>query len=255
MTLRERLGAELFRKVAGPNGDQARERVHGTPGPRWFAPDSPIARVHGDASMFVGGIRAIMLQSLHPAAMQGVADHSGYQGDMWGRLAQVSTYLAMTTFGTERDALQVIRAVQRAHESVTGTMPDGTPYAANDPHLLGWVHVAEIDSFLAAHDRYGQRRLVGPERDEYVAQTGVAAAHLGVIDPPQTEDELRRMLAAYGPELRGDARGPRRHPVPAAPPRPAARGPSGLPVAGRRPPSGCCPPTPGASCGCPGCRR
>ena len=203
VTLRERIGTELFRKVAGPNGDQARERVHGTPGPRWFAPDSPIARVHGDASMFVGGIRAIMLQSLHPAAMQGVADHSGYQGDMWGRLAQVSTYLAMTTFGTERDALQIIRAVQRAHESVTGTMPDGTPYAASDPHLLGWVHVAEIDSFLAAHDRYGQRRLIGPERDEYVAQTGVAAAHLGVIDPPRTEDELRRMLAAYGPELRG----------------------------------------------------
>ena len=203
MTLRDRLGAELFRKVAGPDGQQARERVHGTPGPRWFDPDSPIARVHGDASMFVGGIRAIMLQSLHPAAMQGVADHSGYQGDMWGRLAQVSTYIAMTTFGTERDALQIIRAVQRAHESVTGTMPDGTSYAANDPHLLGWVHVAEIDSFLAAHDRYGHRRLVGPERDEYVAQTAVAAAHLGVVDPPRTEDELRRVLAAYGPELRG----------------------------------------------------
>ena len=203
MTLRERLGAELFRKVAGPNGEQARERVHGTTGTRWFAPDSPIARVHGDASMFVGGIRAIMLQSLHPAAMQGVADHSGYQGDMWGRLAQVSTYIAMTTFGTERDALQLIRVVQRVHESVTGTMPDGTPYAANDPHLLGWVHAAEIDSFLAAHDRYGQRPLVGPERDEYVAQTAVAAGHLGVLDPPTTEDELRTVLAAYGPELRG----------------------------------------------------
>ena len=203
VTLRERLGAELFRKVAGPHGEQARQRVHGTPGPRWFTPDSPIARVHGDASMFIGGIRAVMLQSLHPAAMQGVADHSGYQGDMWHRLAQVSTYIAMTTFGTERDALQVIRAVQRAHESVTGTMPDGSSYAANDPHLLGWVHVAEIDSFLAAHDRYGHRRLVGPERDDYVAQTAVAAAHLGVLDPPQTEDELRTVLAAYGHELRG----------------------------------------------------
>jgi uncharacterized protein (DUF2236 family) len=205
VTLRDRLGSELFRKVAGPNGEQARQRVHGTPGPRWFAPDSPIGRVHGDASMFVGGIRAIMLQSLHPAAMQGVADHSGYQGDMWGRLAQVSTYIAMTTFGAEKDALKVIRAVQRAHESVTGTMPDGTPYAANDPHLLGWVHAAEIDSFLAAHDRYGQRRLVGPERDQYVAQAAVAAGHLGVVDPPTSEDELRRVLTAYGPELRGTA--------------------------------------------------
>lgn len=203
VTLRERLGTELFHKVAGPDGQRARERVHGTPGPRWFAPDSPVARVHGDASMFVGGIRALMLQSLHPAAMQGVADHSGYRGDMWGRLAQVSTYLAMTTFGAEQDALAVIRAVRRAHESVTGTMPDGTPYAANDPHLLAWVHVAEIESFLVAHDRYGHRPLVGPERDEYVAQAGVAAGHLGVVDPPQTEDELRRMLTAYGPELRG----------------------------------------------------
>src|SRR6478735_12349758 len=106
VALRDRLGEAVFTRVAGPDGAEARERIHGTPGPRWFTPDSAIARVHGDASMFVGGIRAIMLQSLHPAAMQGVADHSGYQGDMWGRLAQVSTYLAMTTFGTERDALQ-----------------------------------------------------------------------------------------------------------------------------------------------------
>ena len=196
--------------------------MHGTPGPRWFAPDSPIARVHGDASMFVGGIRALMLQSLHPAAMQGVADHSGYRGDMWGRLAQVSTYLAMTTFGAEQDALQIIRAVQRAHESVTGTMPDGTPYAASDPHLLGWVHVAEIDSFLAAHDRYGHRPLVGPERDEYVAQTGRRGR------PPRRDrpaarprPSCARCSTAYGPELAWHPGGPRRDPVPAAPPRPA----------------------------------
>ena len=203
VTLRDRLGAELFSKVAGPDGPRNRRRVHGTPGPRWFAPDSPIGRVHGDASMFVGGIRAIMLQSLHPAAMQGVADHSGYRGDMWGRLAQVSTYIAMTTFGAEKDALQMIRAVQRAHESVTGTMPDGTSYAASDPHLLGWVHAAEIDSFLVAHDRYGHRPLTGAERDEYVAQTAVAAGHLGVVDAPRSEEDLRATLASYAPELRG----------------------------------------------------
>jgi uncharacterized protein (DUF2236 family) len=203
VNLRDRIGTELFRKVAGPDGPRQRQRVHGTPGPRWFEPGSPIHRVHGDASMFVGGIRAIMLQSLHPAAMQGVADHSGYRGDMWGRLAQVSTYIAMTTFGAEQDALTLIRAVQRAHESVTGTMPDGTPYAASDPHLLGWVHAAEIDSFLRAHDRFGHRPLVGPERDEYVAQASVAAAHLGVLDPPRTEDELRATLASYTDELRG----------------------------------------------------
>ncbi|WP_374454837.1 oxygenase MpaB family protein [Nocardioides sp.] len=203
MSLRERLGAELFQKVAGPRGQRQREMVHGSPGPRWFEPGSPIGRVHGDASMFVGGIRAIMLQSLHPAAMQGVADHSGYRGDMWGRLAQVATYIAVTTFGTEEHALRAIRAVQRAHASVTGTMPDGTPYDASDPHLLGWVHAAEIHSFLLAHDRFGHRPLVGVERDEYVAQTSVAAGHLGVLDPPQTVHELHATLAAYAPELRG----------------------------------------------------
>jgi uncharacterized protein (DUF2236 family) len=203
VTLRDRLGAELFSKVAGPDGPRNRRRVHGTPGPRWFAPDSPIGRVHGDASMFVGGIRAVMLQSLHPAAMQGVADHSGYRGDMWGRLAQVSTYIAMTTFGAEQDALQIIRAVQRAHESVTGTMPDGTPYAASDPHLLGWVHAAEVDSFLRAHTVYGRDPLTAAERDEYVAQTAQVATRLGVVDPPTTVAELAATLAAYRPELRG----------------------------------------------------
>jgi uncharacterized protein (DUF2236 family) len=203
VNLRDRLGTELFRKVAGPQGQRQREMVHGSTGPRWFEPGSPIGRVHGDASMFVGGIRAIMLQSLHPAAMQGVADHSGYRGDMWGRLAQVATYIAVTTFGTEEHAMQAIRAVQRAHASVTGTLPDGTPYDASDPHLLGWVHAAEIQSFLVAHDRYGHRPLVGAERDEYVAQAAVAAGHLGVVDPPTTEEDLRATLESYDDELSG----------------------------------------------------
>jgi uncharacterized protein (DUF2236 family) len=202
-SVRDRLGAQLFAMVAGADGQRRREMIHGTPGERWFAADSPIGRVHGDASMFVGGIRAIMLQSLHPAAMQGVADHSGYRGDMWGRLAQVANYIAVTTFGTERHALQAIGAVRRAHESVVGTMPDGTPYAANDPHLLGWVHAAEIDSFLAAHDAYGVQPLTPDERDTYVAQAAVVAEALGVVDPPRSAAELTARLAAYEPELRG----------------------------------------------------
>lgn len=201
--VRDRLGSQLFTMVAGSDGERRRERIHGTVGERWFDPDSPIGRVHGDASMFVGGIRAIMLQSLHPAAMQGVADHSGYRGDMWGRLAQVANYIAVTTFGTERHALQAIGAVRRAHESVVGTMPDGTPYAANDPRLLGWVHAAEIDSFLAAHDVYGARPLSASDRDAYVEQTAVVAGALGVVEPPRSARELARTLEAYRPELRG----------------------------------------------------
>jgi uncharacterized protein (DUF2236 family) len=203
MSVRERLGNELFLRVAGPDGAVHAERIHGTPGPRWFEPDSPIARVHGDAAMFVGGIRAVLLQTLHPAAMRGVAEHSGYRGDMWGRLARTSRFIAVTTFGTIEDAEQAIAVVRAIHERVTGTMPDGTPYAASDPHLLGWVHAAEVDSFLRAHDVYGAEPLVGPDRDTYVAQCAEVAVRLGVVDPPRTEAELAATLAAYRPELRG----------------------------------------------------
>lgn len=203
--VRERLGHELFLRVAGPDGPKQAARIHGRPGPRWFDPASPIGRVHGDASMFVGGIRALLLQTLHPAAMRGVAEHSGYRGDMWGRLARTSTFLAVTTFGHADDAEAAVRAVRRIHERVTGTMPDGTPYAASDPHLLMWVHVAEVDSFLRAHTVYGAEPLVGADRDTYVAQAGEVARRLGVVDPPQTEAELAQVLASYRPELRGTA--------------------------------------------------
>jgi uncharacterized protein (DUF2236 family) len=201
--VRGRLGAALFDRVAGPDGARERDRIHGRPGPRLYEPGSPVTRVHGDASMFVGGIRALLLQTLHPAAMRGVAEHSGYRGDMWGRLARTSTFIATTTFGHVEDVERSIAVVRRIHERVTGTMPDGTPYTASDPHLLRWVHVAEIDSFLRAHTVYGKEPLRGAERDEYVAQTAEVARRLGVLDPPTTEDGLREAIASYRPELRG----------------------------------------------------
>ncbi|GAA1976561.1 oxygenase MpaB family protein [Nocardioides panacihumi] len=200
--VRTSLGAALFERVAGPDGDRARERIHERPGPRWFEPGSPIMRVHGDASMFIGGLRALLLQSLHPAAMRGVSEHSGYRGDMWGRLARTSTFLAVTTFGHAEDAEAAVARVRRIHEHVNGTMPDGTPYTATDPHLLAWVHAAEVDSFLVAHQTYGARPLDAAERDEYVAQTAEVARRVGVVDPPTTEAELRQLLATYLPELR-----------------------------------------------------
>lgn len=201
--VRERLGQALFLRVAGPDGAKARERIHGRPGPRWFEPDSPIVRVHGDAAMFIGGIRALLLQTLHPAAMTAVSEHSGFRGDMWGRLARTSTFLAVTTFGTADDAQSAVDMVRSIHQRITGTMDDGTPYAASDPHLLAWVHVAQIDSFLRAHQIYGARPLDQAERDRYVEQTGEVARRLGVLDPPSTEAELDAALAAYRPELRG----------------------------------------------------
>lgn len=201
--LRERLGRAIFLRVAGSDGDRHAARIHRTPGPRWFEPDSPIARVHGDASMFVGGIRALLLQSLHPAAMRAVSEHSGYRGDMWGRLARTSRFLAVTTFGTAADAQRAVDAVRAIHDRITGTLADGSSYAASDPHLLLWVHVAEVDSFLKAHQAYGAHPLDAEDRDRYVAQTAEVARRLGVLDPPTTEAGLAEVLAGFRPELRG----------------------------------------------------
>lgn len=199
--VRDRLGSELFRRVAGPDGPQHRERIHGTPGPRWFDPASPIGRVHGDSSMFVGGIRAILLQTLQPQAMTAVAEHSGYRGDMWGRLARTSRFIAVTTFGTAEHAQQAVDAVRAIHDRISGTMPDGSTYHASDPHLLAWVHAAEISSFLLAHQVYGRAPLDQAGRDTYVAQTAEIARRLGVLDPPTTEAQLRATLEAFRPEL------------------------------------------------------
>lgn len=201
--VREKIGQAVFERVAGPEGPAHRDRIHMREGPRWFDPESPIVRVHADASMFIGGVRALLMQTLHPAAMKAVSDHSGYRGDMWGRLSRTSHFLAVTTFGTAADAESAVRMVRGIHEQVTGTMDDGTGYAASDPHLLEWIHVAEVDSFLLAHTVYGKDQLTAEERDQYVAQTAIVARKLGVLDPPTTEAELQASVERFRPELRG----------------------------------------------------
>ncbi|MFN8031702.1 MAG: oxygenase MpaB family protein [Mycobacterium sp.] len=201
--VRKRLGQGLFAMVAGPEGPRNRDRIHNTAGPRWFAEDRPIRRVHADASMFVGGLRALLLQSLHPLAMAGVAQHSDYRGDPWGRLQRTSTFLAVTTFGTAEDARRAVDRVRGIHRRVHGVAPDGRAYRADDPHLLEWVHIAEVDSFLTAHQLYGAQQLDQDGRDGYVADTARIAAALGVPDPPRTEAELAERIAAYRSELHG----------------------------------------------------
>jgi uncharacterized protein (DUF2236 family) len=206
--LRDGLARMIMSKVAGPDPRAERNRVHNTPGPRWFAPDRPIRRVHGDAAMFAGGLRALLLQSLHPLAMAAVSAHSGYRGDPWGRLRRTSYFLAITTYGAIPDAEEAIARVKGVHERVRGTSPDGVKYRASDPHLLKWVHLAEVDSFLAAHQQYGVAPLNAEEKDLYLDDAALVARKLGVVDPPTTVVELRQMLEEYRPELRGttDAR-------------------------------------------------
>jgi uncharacterized protein (DUF2236 family) len=198
--VRRRLGSELFGRVAGPDGPAVASRIHDTPGDRWFGPDRPIRTIHGDASMFIGGLRALLLQSLHPLAMAGVAGHSGYRSDPWGRLQRTSTFLAVTTYGTAEDAQAAVDRVRSVHLRVRGKF-EGQSYRASDPHLLGWVHAAEVDSFLRAYATYGARPLRPEEADGYLEDTARIAAALGVVDPPTNRTELVRQLAAYQPEL------------------------------------------------------
>jgi uncharacterized protein (DUF2236 family) len=200
------------------------------PGERWFAEGSPIRRVHSNSAMFVGGLRALLLQSLHPLAIAGVAEHSDYRHDPWGRLQRTADFLAATTFGPIAEAERAIARVRSVHTHVTGTAPDGRPYAANDPHLLRWVHVVEADSFLAAHQRHGDDRLTAGEADEYVAQMAVIARGLGVPAPPESRRALSDQLRAYRPELRGtrEARDAARYLLLQPPMHPAVRPAYGL---------------------------
>ena len=202
-SVRSRIGAAIFERVAGPEGPGRRRVINADGGERWFAEGSPIRRVHGDSSMFIGGLTALLLQSLHPLAMAAVAGHSGYRGDPWGRLQRTSYFLAVTTFGRAGDAEAAVGRVRAIHQRVTGIAPDGRPYTASDPHLLAWVHIAEADSFLRAHTRFGAEPLDQAGRDGYVADLARIGASLGVPDPPRTEAGLAARIAAYRPELAG----------------------------------------------------
>lgn len=153
--------------------------------------------------MFIGGLRALLVQSLHPLAMAGVAQHSDYRSDPWGRLQRTADFLAATSFGPASEAQRAVDVVNRVHERVVGTASDGRPYSARDPHLLRWVHIVEIDSFLTAHQRFGEFPLDAAGCDEYVKDTAVIARKLGIPAPPESTRALRDQIASYRGEIRG----------------------------------------------------
>ncbi|WP_106850258.1 oxygenase MpaB family protein [Blastococcus sp. Marseille-P5729] len=199
--LRNELRDAVRSRVAGEDAEARAQEIWAKPGARAFTESDPIWRVHSDASMFAGGIRALLLQALHPLAMAGVAQHSGYRSDPLGRLQRTSDFIAQTTFAVREDADRAIRIVKAVHKRVVGTAPDGREYSASDPHLLLWVHVAEIGSFLVTHQRFGAVPLTGDEADQYVAQTAATAEALGVVRAPRSVRELNQVLDSYRPEL------------------------------------------------------
>ncbi|MBW6522174.1 DUF2236 domain-containing protein [Sphingomonas sp. RHCKR47] len=172
-----------------------------------FGPASAAWRVHGDFSaMMIGGISALLLQMLHPLALAGVWDHSGFRDDRHGRLKRTARFIAATTFGSTATAEASIAQVRRIHDRIAGTLPDGTPYTANDPALLTWVHVAETDSFLRAYLRYRDAGMSAADQERYVAETATIAEALGATDVPHTRAAIDAYFIRVRPELRADHR-------------------------------------------------
>jgi len=172
-----------------------------------FGPKAVAWRVHGDVtSMMVGGISSLLLQMLHPAVLAGVWDHSNFRTDMHGRLRRTARFIALTTYGGRADAEAVIARVRHIHDKVGGTLPGGSPYAANDPALLAWVHVTEAYSFLSAWRRYAEPGMSSADQDRYYAEMAQVALALGAAPVPLDRAGARRLIDSYRPQLRTDAR-------------------------------------------------
>ncbi|MDH2442678.1 oxygenase MpaB family protein [Amnibacterium sp. CER49] len=165
----------------------------------YFEPDGPVWTVHRDVATLVAGPRALLLQALHPGAMAGVHDHSRYREDPFGRLNGTIRWITTVSFGSTEQARRATGFVQRIHEHVRGTYPDtaGRPvaYAAADPDLLSWVHLAFTDSFLRTHLRFSARPIPGGP-DAYVREWAIAGELMGVVDPPRSVAELDAQLDA-----------------------------------------------------------
>jgi uncharacterized protein (DUF2236 family) len=169
--------------------------------PGLFGPGSVTWQVHGDASMLIGGVSAVILQTLHPLAMAGVADHSVWREQPFRRLSRTSSFVTATTYGATPVAEGIIEVVKAVHTRVVGVAPDGRPYAAGDPDLLRWIHVAEVSSFLNGHRRFSLLPITPASQDRYYDEVRVIAEKLGATDVPRSRAEVAAYFDAIRPEL------------------------------------------------------
>jgi len=170
--------------------------------PGLYGPDSVTWRVHADPSMALAGLRALLLQAVHPLAMAGVAQHSDFRKDPWGRLFRTAEYVAVTAFGTTREAERAAAKVRGIHGKLAGVEPEsGTSYQVADPALLRWVHCVEVESFLSTSVRCGLR-LSGAEQDAYYAEQVANATLIGVPDVPDSRAAMADYFTGMRPELR-----------------------------------------------------
>ncbi len=173
-----------------------------TTDPGLFGPGSVTWRVVEDPSMALAGLRALLLQSVHPLALAGVTQHSDFRGDPWGRLLRTAEYVGVTTFGTTAEAERAGARVRGLHRRVVGVAETGQPYRASDPELLRWVHCCEVESFLTTAVRSGLR-LSRAEQDAFYAEQTRGAVLVG-LDPTDVPDCVGAMadyFAAQRPHL------------------------------------------------------
>jgi uncharacterized protein (DUF2236 family) len=160
--------------------------------------------VHADFGTLVGGIRALLMQALHPGSLTGVATHSRYEQDALGRLAGTIRWLTVTTFGSHAAVAGESQRVNRMHKRVTGEYETAAgvqrPYKAADPDLLLWVHIAFMDSFLRCHQLYAWREIPGGA-DAYVRLWAKSVEPLGLDKAPMNEADLIREIERYKVEL------------------------------------------------------
>ncbi|MBI3784632.1 MAG: DUF2236 domain-containing protein [Deltaproteobacteria bacterium] len=199
--LRLRLGREVVSLVSTDPEPDMRAFAVPAGDPGLFAPDSPAWEVHADASMFVGGIRALLLQAMHPLAMAGVAEHSDYKRQPLRRLQRTAEFIRDTTYGNRRQVREATRRVRQIHKHVKGIAPDGRRYSASDPELLRWVHAAEVDSFLTAYERYGAKPITRARADRYLDEMAEVAILLGADWVPRSQRELKKYLRDVRPDL------------------------------------------------------
>ncbi len=178
------------------HGPKALEHTLDHPGdPGLLGPDSVSWRVIGDAAAFVGGIRALVVQTAHPEVVAGVEEHSRYRDDPFGRLNRTSVYVTETTFGSMPEVEAAVAAVRAAHRPVRGRSERDRPYSAGQPEMAAWVHNVLTDSFLAAYQTYGPRRLTTTEADRFVSEQAKIGALLDASPLPETAAELSQWIA------------------------------------------------------------
>ncbi len=183
------------------------DAVAGGDDPGLFLPSDAPWVIHRDFSTLVGGIRALLLQAVHPGALAGVAQHSRYEEDPLGRLSGTIRWLTVTTFGSKEAVSQEANRVNRMHDRVSGTYirekGQEVKYQASDKDLLLWVHIAFMDSFLRSHQLYSKAPIPGGA-DAYVRLWGKSVEPLGLDNVPKSEAELVQTLESYSNVLRCD---------------------------------------------------